>query len=67
MRRCPPGTIEKKALHEKRRGKLMMPNTRAVAKTRTGLAESCCAQELARPASAVVPLQKLNIQEDNHA
>ena len=45
----------------------MMPNTRAVAKMRTGQAESCCAQELARPASAVVPLQKLNIREDNHA
>ena len=45
----------------------MMPNTRAVAKMHTGQAESCCAQELAKPASAVVPLQKLNIQEDNHA
>ena len=39
----------------------MMPNTRAVAKMRIGQAESCCTQELARPASAVVPLQKLNI------
>ena len=45
----------------------MMPNTHAVAKMRTGQAESCCAQELAWPASAVVPLQKLNIREDNHA
>ena len=44
----------------------MMLNIHAVAKMCTGQAESCCAQELARLASAVVPLQKLNIQEDNH-
>ena len=44
----------------------MMPNTHAVAKMRTGQAESCYAQELARLASAVVPLQKLNVREDNH-
>ena len=39
----------------------MMLNIHAVAKMCTRQAESCCAQELARPASAVVPLQKLNI------
>ena len=39
----------------------MMLNIYAVAKLSTGQAESCCAQELARPASEVVPLQKLNM------
>ena len=56
-----PGTIEKKTLHKRRRGKLMMPNNHAVAKMHTGQAESRHAQELARLASTVVPLQKLNI------
>ena len=65
-RRLPPGTIEKKTLHERRRGKLMF-NIHAVAKMHTGQAESCCAQELARLASAVFPLQKLNMREDTHA
>ena len=66
-RRLPPGAIEKKTLHERRREKIMMLNIHAVAKMCTGQAESCCAQELARLASTVVPLQKLNMQEDTHA
>ena len=60
-RRLPPGTIEKKTLHERRRGKLMMLNIHAVAKMRIRQAESCCTQELARLASTVVSLQKLNM------
>ena len=58
-RRLPSGAIEKKTLHERRRGKLMMLNIHAVAKMHTGQTESCCAQELARLASAVVPLKDL--------
>ena len=42
----------------------MMLNIHAVAKMCTRQAESCCTQELAKLASTVIPLQKLNIQED---
>ena len=66
-RRLPPGTIEKKTLHEKRRGKFMMLNIPTVAKMCTRQAELHRAQELAKLACTVVPLQKLNIREDNHA
>ena len=65
-RRHPASTAEKKTFQERRKGKPLKLNIRTVAKMRTGPAEVHCAQELARLASAMVPLQGLNIQEDTH-
>ena len=44
----------------------MMLNIHTVAKMHTRQAELHHAQELAKLASTVIPLQKLNIQEDTH-
>ena len=63
-RRHPPGAAGKKTLQERRKGKPLKLNICTVAKMRTGPAEVHRTQELARQACAVVPLQKLNIQED---
>ena len=65
-RRCPPGTAGKKMLQERRKGKPLKLNIHTVAKMRTGPAKVHHAQELTSQASAVVPLQRLNIQEDTH-
>ena len=65
-RRHPPSTAEKKTLQERRKGKPLKLNIHTVAKMCTGPAEVHHAQKLARLASAVVPLQRLNIQEDTH-
>ena len=66
MRGHPSGAVGKKALQERRKGKPLKLNIHTVAKMCTGPAEVHHAQELARLASTVVPLQKLNIQEDTH-
>ena len=66
MRRHPSGAVGKKTLQERRKGKPLNLNIHTVAKMCTGPAEVQCAQELAMLASTVVPLQKLNIQEDTH-
>ena len=55
-RRHPPSTVKKKMLQERRKGKPLKLNIRIMAKMCTGLAEAHHAQELARLASAVVPL-----------
>ena len=65
-RRHPSGAVGKKTLQERRKGKPLKLNILTVAKMHTEPAEVHCTQELARLASAVVPLQKLNIQEDTH-
>ena len=65
-RRHPPSTTEKKTLQERRKGKPLKLNICTVAKMCTKPAEAHHAQELARLASAVVPLQRINIQEDTH-
>ena len=65
-RRHPPSTAGKKMLQERRKGKPLKLNIHTVAKMHIGSAEAHHAQELARLASAVVPLQRLNIQEDTH-
>ena len=65
-RRHPPSAAGKKTLQERRKGKPLKLNIHTVAKMHNGLAEVHCAQELARLASAMVPLQRLNIQEDTH-
>ena len=66
MRKHPSGAVGKKTLQERRKGKPLKLNICTVAKMCTGPAEVHCAQELARLARTVVPLQKLNIQEDTH-
>ena len=68
MRRHPSGAVGKKTLQERRKRKPLKLNICTVAKMHTRPAEVDLhrAQELARLASAVVPLQKLNIQEDTH-
>ena len=65
-RRRPPGTAGKKMLQERRKGKPLKLNICTVVKMCTGPAEAHHAQELARLASAMVPLQRLNIQENTH-
>ena len=65
-RRHPSSTTEKKMLQERRKGKPLKLNIHTMAKMHTGPTEVHCAQELARLANAVVPLQRLNIQEDTH-
>ena len=66
MRRHPSGVVGKKTLKERRKGKPLKLNICTVPKMCTGPAEVHNTQELARLASAIVPLQKLNIQEDTH-
>ena len=66
MRRHPSGAVGKKTLQERRKEKPLKLNICTVAKMHTRPAEVHHAQELARLASAVFPLQKLNIQEDTH-
>ena len=66
MRRHLSGVVGKKTFQERRKGKPLKLNICTVAKMHTRPAEVHCAQELARLASAIVPLQKLNLQEDTH-
>ena len=66
MRRHPSDAVGKRTVQERRKGKPLKLNIHTVAKMHTGSAEVHHAQELARLASAVVPLQKLNIQEDTY-
>ena len=63
MRRHPSGAVGKKTLQERRKGKPLKLNIHTVAEMHTRPAEVHCAQELA---STIVPLQKINIQEDTH-
>ena len=65
-RRHPPSAAGKKTLQKRRTGKPLKLNIHAVAKMHTGPVEVHRAQELARLASTVVPLQRLNIQEDTY-
>ena len=61
-RRCSPGATGKRTLQERRNGKSLKVYT--VAKMRTGLVDTCHTQELAKLTSAVVPIQRLKIQDD---
>ena len=60
-RRRSPTTTGKKTLQERRKGKPLKLKVHTVAKMHTGLVEAQHAQELAKLASTVVPLQRLNI------
>ena len=62
LERHPSGAVGKKTLQERRKGKPLKLNICTMAKMCTRPAEVHCAQKLAR----LVPLQKLNIQEDSH-
>ena len=63
-RRCSPGTTGKKTLKERWKGKPLKLKVYTVAKMHTRLVEAHHTQELAKLTSAVVPLQRLKIQDD---
>ena len=66
MRKHPSGAVGKKTLQERRKGKPLKLNICTVAKMLARPVEVHWTQKLARLASTIVPLQKLNIQEDTH-
>ena len=59
-----PGTIKKRTLQERRNTKALKLKIHKVAKMRTGPVDTLCTQELVKLTSAVVPLQRLQIQDD---
>ena len=63
-RRRSPGTTGKKTLQERRNGKSLKSKVCTVAKMCTGPVDTYHAQELAKLTSTIVPLQKLQIQDD---
>ena len=59
-----PSTTRKKTLQERQNGKFLKLKVSTVAKMSTGPVDTHHAQELAKLTSAVVPLQRLRIQDD---
>ena len=59
-----PGTIKKKSLQERHKAKALKLKVYKVAKMHTGPINADRAPELAKLTSAVVPLQRLRIQDD---
>ena len=59
-----PGTVKKRALQERRNTKALKLKMHKVAKMRTGPVDTLRTQELIKLTSAVVPLQRLKIQDD---
>ena len=59
-----PGTIKKRTLQERRNTKALKVKIHKVAKMRTGPVDTLRTQELVTLTSAVVPLQRLKIQDD---
>ena len=59
-----PGTVKKRTLQERRNTKALKLKMHKVAKMRTGPVDTLCTQELVKLTSAVVPLQRLKIQDD---
>ena len=59
-----PGTVKKRTLHERRNTKTLKLKMHKVAKMRTGPVDTLHTQELIKLTSAVVPLQRLKIQDD---
>ena len=59
-----PGTVKKRTLQEGRNTKALKLKIHKVAKMRTGLVDTLRTQELVKLTSAVVPLQRLKIQDD---
>ena len=63
-RRCSPGTTRKRTLQERQNVKSLKLKVGTVAKMRAGPVDTHCTQELVKLTSAVVPLQRLRIQDD---
>ena len=59
-----PGTVNKRTLQERRNTKALKLKMHKVAKMRTGPVDTLRTQELIKLTSAVVPLQRLRIQDD---
>ena len=59
-----PGAIKKRTLQERRNTKALKLKIHKVAKMHTGPVDTLCTQELVELTSAVVPLQRLKIQDD---
>ena len=59
-----PGTVKKRTLQERRNAKPLKLKTHKVVKMRTGPVDTLRTQELIKLTSAVVPLQRLKIQDD---
>ena len=59
-----PGTVKKRTLQERRNAKPLKMKTHKVAKMRTGPVDTLHTQELIKLTSAVVPLQRLKIQDN---
>ena len=59
-----PGTAKKRTLQERRNIKALKLKIHKVAKMRTGPVDTLRTQELVKLTSAVVPLQRLKIQDD---
>ena len=60
-----PSSTRKKTLRERRNVKPLKLKVGPVAKMHTGQVDTHCAQELVKLTSAVVPLQRLKIQDDS--
>ena len=59
-----PGTVKKRMLQERRNAKPLKLRTYKVVKMRTGPVDTLRTQKLIKLTSAVVPLQRLRIQDD---
>ena len=59
-----PGTVKKRTLQERRNTKALKLKMHKVAKMHTGPVDTLRTQELIKLTSAVVPLQRLKIQDD---
>ena len=59
-----PGAVKKRTLQERRNAKPLKLRTYKVAKMRTGPVDTLRTQELIKLTSAVVPFQRLRIQDD---
>ena len=59
-----PGAVKKRTLQERRNTKALRLKMHKVAKMRTGPVDTLRTQELVKLTSAVVPLQRLKIQDD---
>ena len=59
-----PGTVKKRTLQERRNTKALKLKIHKVARMHTGPVNTLRTQELVKLTSAVVPLQRLKIQED---
>ena len=59
-----PGTVKKRTLQEKRNTKVLKLKIHKVAKMLTGPVDALSTQELVKLTSAVVPLQRLKIQDN---